>query len=62
MAIGFIRVLYKNGLEQSVSTLFIDDRIFLYPDGTKYCSVCGEWVEVLTTKKELEELGIKFKN
>lgn len=62
MATGFIRVLYKNGLEQNVSTLFIDDYIFLYPDGTKYCSVCGQWVEVLTTKKELEVLGIKFKN
>lgn len=62
MAIGFISVVYKNGLEQTVSTVFIDDYIYLYSDGRKYCSICREWVEVLTSKKDLEKLGIKFKN
>ena len=57
---GFITILYKNGVEHKVSTFFIDDFIYIFSDGRKYCSVCSEWVEVLTSKKELINMGIKF--
>ena len=57
---GFITILYENGVEHKVSTLFIDGFIYIFSDGRKYCSVCREWVEVLTSQKELLNRGIKF--
>ena len=62
MANGFIKIKYKNGLETTTSLIFVDDCIYLYPNGSMFCSICGDWVKVLSTKKELENLGVKFKN
>lgn len=62
MKLQKIKVKQKDGTIEEIPKVFFDNCIHLYPSGDMYASVFQEYLQVVSTKTELEEMGIKFDN